>query len=733
MNGKTTRLVRPIPFGGCNLHNPVLQASQDGRLDRRYRDASARRNWLLTLSPRAMIQAHEFLTGAKTIPADLQRLYTGEEGFFEPAPNAPEILEECDVAIIEISTPYEFVYRDLILNVNRLSEFFTEYCQATGTPQRGFEAWRTALLKQQHDKAAELGAALEESLVEPEWDGIHLADLIGGIRCIELGVDETTDLVAQLRDRIGKPVGMVIHNFRFMPDGRAISWPTSFKRDSVEVAQRLGLPTLDLAPRVVEHGATLVVAEDGRHWNPGTGMALVGSWLAEFAESVAGGSASNPKIGGTASTTAAAIQKAATSARVPEYRFDHASGGYFPLREDIMPMVIVLGDAWALGENGDPEERAVTDRPQHPEHALMFGAGAAPGEKLTGGLKALHEKRIARRTETPCSGLADVIMSDCVARFGAKPRMLFSAVGHPGAKLVSAPGGQGFARGSEVHTSLLNIVSSAKHLAAAEGRDLQVLALCFAQARNDEPPEGMSRAYWNAILKLREQYEADLCAITGQRDRIPLLLAQHNRGAARLAKFPSTAAAQLAAADTDPLVRCIGPSYQFEAERTDDAKPWRLSADSYRRLGRLFGRFIMDDILGPGRQPLRAISCRFAGPRTIHLNYACDIALDPVSVDVSELGPGLGIDFVDGVKPSARILSMQIPADRPKRLQIELDSEPSGTSPSLYVAARSSGNGGVGRISGARCAVRAAAPVEQDPVSGTPIYDWACTEVVPVS
>jgi hypothetical protein len=725
MTDAATPLVRPLPFGGCNLHNPILRAAQDGKIDNRYRHASAHRNWLLTLSPGAMIQAYEFLSGAKTIPSDLQRIYTGEEGYFEPAPNAAEILGECDVAIVETSTPYEFVYRGLILNVNRLSEFFSEYCQATGTPQRNFDAWRTAHLKQQPDKAKELGDALKQSLVQPEWDGVDLIHLIDNLRCDPLGVDETTKLLGELRERVGKPIGMIIHNFRFMPDGRAISWPTEFKRDSVEVARRLGVPMLDLAPLVVEHGATLVVAEDGRHWNPGAGMALVGSWLAEFADSVRGGAAA-PRAAAPASP--ATVLKAATATRIPEYRYDQSSGTYFPLREDVMPMVLVLGDAWALGETDD--DQPITARPEHPDHALMFSAGPAPGRKLMGGFKALQEQP----RETPCSGIADVIMSECVARFGTKPRMLFSAVGHGSARLVSSEGGgQSFTRGSDVHTSLLDLVSSAKHLAAAQGRELQVLAICFAQSRNHEPPEGLSRAYWNALLKLRVHYEADLQAITGQQESIPLLLPQHNRGATRVAKYPSTALAQLAAADTDPLVRCIGPTYPFEAERSADGKAWRLSSDGYRRLGRLFGRFIMDDVMGPSREPLRAISCRRVGPRKIHLNYARELALDTGAIDVADLGPGLGIDFVDGPTPSARVKSVKIPPDRPRRLEIELDTAIGDKPASLYIAARSTGGGGVGRITGARSVIRAVEPADQDSKGGAPIYDWACTEVVPIS
>jgi hypothetical protein len=725
-------LVQPLPFGGCNLHNPILRASQDGRIGRRYRDASAHRNWLLTLSPRAMIQAHDFLTGAKTIAPELQTFYTGEEGYFAPAANAADVIAGCDVAIIEISTPYEFAYRGLILNVNRLSEFFGEFCAATGTPKRNFEAWRTALLKQQQDKAKELGEVLKDSLEQPSWDGIDLPDLIANISCRELGVDETTELVGELRDRIGKPVGMVIHNFRFMPDGRAISWPTDFKRNSVEVAGRLGLPTLDLAPLVVEHGATLVVAEDGRHWNPTTGMPLVGSWLADFAEKLTGRTTTAARAPSTSETVAAAV-KAATASRIPEYRFDSASGSYFPLRDDLMPMVLVLGDAWALGENGDPEDSIVTALPEHPEHALMFAAGPAPGEKLTGRFTSLQESQGLRRRETPCSGIADVVMSECASRFGAKPRMLFSAAGHPGAMLVSDdPSSQGFNRGSLAHSSALNLVSSAKHLAAAEGRELQVLAICFAQARNHEPSEGMSRRYWNALLKLRLHYEADLSAITGQSDPIPLLLPQHGRGGTRVAKYPSTALAQLEAADTDPLVRCIGPVYHLDPEGSADGKGWRLTSDSYRRLGRQFGRFIMDDLLGPGLQPLRAISCRLAGPRKVHLNYARDLAIDTSSVDVDALGPGLGIDFVDGPKPTARIVSVKIPHDRPRRLEIELDSEPERPG-SLYIAARSSGSGAVGRTTGPRSAIRAAEPALADPRSNRPIFDWACTEVVPIA
>lgn len=401
-----------------------------------------------------------------------------------------------------------------------------------------------------------------------------------------------------------------------------------------------------------------------------------------------------------------------------------------------MPMVLVLGDAWALGENQDPEDLPVTALPEHPEHALMFAAGAAPRDKLMGRFKPLTEKQSSWRRETPCSGLADVVMTECAIRFGSKPRMLFAAAGHPQAKLVAREAGaQGFGRGSDVHRSVMNIVSAAKHLAAAEGRKLQLLAFCFAQCRNDENLDGVSRPYWDALLKLRRHYDADCRTITCQSEPIPLLAAQSNRGAARLGKFPAVAAAQLAATDVDPLVRCIGPAYQFDAERNvKDGQAWRLSSNSYRRLGRLFGRYLMDDVLGAGDRPLRAIAARWSGERRILLDYGRPLAIDTSgTISVAELGDGLGIDFVDGPRPSARIVSVGINPIRPARLEIELDREPSGTAPRLYIAARSTGNAKVGRMDGPRSAIRMANPRDHDPRTGEPIYDWACSEVIDVA
>ena len=62
-------------------------------------------------------------------------------------------------------------------------------------------------------------------------------------------------------------MGIVLHNFQYMPDGRPISWPAEFKDQATEVARALGVPALDYAPFVVEHGAARVMAPDLRHWN----------------------------------------------------------------------------------------------------------------------------------------------------------------------------------------------------------------------------------------------------------------------------------------------------------------------------------------------------------------------------------------------------------------------------------------------------------------------------------
>ena len=81
-----------------------------------------------------------------------------------------------------------------------------------------------------------------------------------------VGVEEMVGDLERLRSRVGVPMLLKLFDFQYMPDGRAIESPAGYKAQQVEVARRMNLPTLDMAPVVRNIGVKRLVADDMMHW-----------------------------------------------------------------------------------------------------------------------------------------------------------------------------------------------------------------------------------------------------------------------------------------------------------------------------------------------------------------------------------------------------------------------------------------------------------------------------------
>ena len=60
--------------------------------------------------------------------------------------------------------------------------------------------------------------------------------------------DELKAGITALRSQLGdKPVGLLVHYRRFMPDGRAVSWPLEFRANLLDIARVCRIPVYDPA------------------------------------------------------------------------------------------------------------------------------------------------------------------------------------------------------------------------------------------------------------------------------------------------------------------------------------------------------------------------------------------------------------------------------------------------------------------------------------------------------
>jgi len=264
-------------LGGCLVHWPITRTSRaEGRIRH---DAYGPIKEIHSFAE--MFQIIEILRGQRNIPEEFRAISRMTE--LAPVPNAADF-GDIDVALLEPSSPIDLIFRGVAFHRNALTAQFLKPIMDRGREERKVvAAWlRQGLVGLNEAIRAETAAKLADYVVgdSPEDDlarALFLevrsskADVLGGF--------------IKMQEILNRPIGVVSYVFRYMPDGRPISWPAGFREEVLAAAQRLGFPVFDPVPMVQDFGVGAALQEDLGHYSeefmPVAAEALVG-----FAESV---------------------------------------------------------------------------------------------------------------------------------------------------------------------------------------------------------------------------------------------------------------------------------------------------------------------------------------------------------------------------------------------------------------------------------------------------------------
>lgn len=729
------------PFGGCGLNNPLNHLRRLGVGEFVFRQMGFQAT-PFALSATANLQLLDFVTGKLEIPQWIRRLMYGDVSH-QPTKEQGDKIFACDFVISEMSTPVDYMFEGFVLNINRFEEVMAEELAQLQEHRKLIGTWRQALVKGKDDVRAAAAEEIYGLLRKDSEEQQNLARFVRETTSRILSQDEIAKAAGELRERIGKPMGLVLHNFQFLPDGRAISWPADFKRQMAEVGERLDMPTFDLAPYVQEHGVGRVMAADRRHWEPSY-IPRLSEQFYDFAASVLGRPPIKDELARLREEKMAseddmedeieegAPDSAQRAGQLARYEFDYESGGYLPQIDDTVFVVLLLGQSWASGATADATDLVpVTIGSEHKDHALMFDAGIRPGGRAVEKFIDLHESVLGTTRETPCSGIADHIMRHCDARFADKPTILFisaaSASTLTGAGMTPESGSM---RGSQQHRQLLRYVNRARQIAGESGKRVEVLGICFAGGDLEAGQKSSSAALFERqISLLQQQYDSDLRAITGQVQPVRLFVSQTGRSTGGTDVSP-VVVAQLAAQDRNMFVRCAGPTYCFPTEIREKGHPLHAKPLGHRRLGQTFGHFLLQDCWGTGADAMRVTDGYWLNPVTARLRFSQPVAIETSDhqVRVSDLGPGAGINFDDGSAWSPSVREVRTIKGRDYELEIELSGPSSGPHKRFLIAVVPTVRGASGNLQGARSAIRSRRPFDKDPLDGTDLYQWACAQ-----
>jgi hypothetical protein len=221
--------------------------------------------------------------------------------------------------------------------------------------------------------------------------------------------------------------------------------------------------------------------------------------------------------------------------------------------------------------------------------------------------------------ETPHSAMANQITSLVAAATGGDYVTVHTVVGESGQGIVALRKQTGDTTGTtgRAYAATVFEAEAVTRLAAAAGKTYGIGAIVMTHGETDCG----STTYHDDLIQLWTDYNADLSAITGQTQSIPMYLSQQHslpNGATSLGwrSVATQAQWQLGVERPGDFV-CTGPKYQYQG----NADGVHLTVPGYRMLGEKIGQVYYERaVLGHDWQPLQPTTVERSG-RVVTVNF----------------------------------------------------------------------------------------------------------------
>ena len=197
-------------------------------------------------------------------------------------------------------------------------------------------------------------------------------------------------------------------------------------------------------------------------------------------------------------------------------------------------------------------------------------------------------------------------------------------------------------------------------LAKAAGKTFGVGAITVTHGETDAG----NRNYENELYQLWQDYNTDLPAITGQTQKIQMIVSQQNSCNDR---SPSTQAQWKIGVDHPADIACSGPKYQYPYFKDGV----HLTARGYQELGEKYGQIYFERvILGKDWRPLEPTGAVRDGKTiTIHFHVPVpplvwETSFQPPHQSVDEWKQGNGFEISTSAGARVTIISAKISGDQ---------------------------------------------------------------------
>ena len=263
--------------------------------------------------------------------------------------------------------------------------------------------------------------------------------------------------------------------------------------------------------------------------------------------------------------------------------------------------------------------------------------------------------------ETPHSAMANEISALVLAASGREFVSVHSAVGEDGQGMnfIKKNPTQRGLNGHSYEAAMIE-TKAITRLAKAAGKTYGVGAIIVTHGETDAG----NNSYESQLYQLWQDYNTDIPAITGQTQKIQMIVSQqHSYGD----RSPSTLAQWKIGVDHPADIVCSGPKYQYPYF-TDGV---HLTAVGYQELGEKYGEVYFERvILGKDWQPLQPTSVERSGKTiTIHFHVTTlplvwETSFQPPYQSVDAWKQGKGFEISTSAGDRVAIASAEISGDK---------------------------------------------------------------------
>lgn len=271
-----------MPLGGCTLIDPVAELEKLNEIFNIFSiQHEVNSSSPLFQTPSLFFQFMKNLDGKLSIPHELlaycnnSPLATQERIKFGDLKN-----KKIDYILIQVTTPYSLIYKEYEIDIVQFDSLLLSKLQEGGVPNHILQAYRKNLFSGDIEKIENSYKNLIEYL---SLEKILLNSLEKSIlklaRVKKLSNQEIIDSITQIAEYFGSRTLLFHHNFMYMPDGRAICWPGSFKADMEGIAREMDLRIYDFAEIVKKHGVK-ILDPNLKNWNT-NGLKVASEFILE--------------------------------------------------------------------------------------------------------------------------------------------------------------------------------------------------------------------------------------------------------------------------------------------------------------------------------------------------------------------------------------------------------------------------------------------------------------------